>query len=111
MFVQNIFEISNKKGSKAMIKGVNKQIIEINDIENEHFYKAILFVRPESSPRSEEYLNKQANEYITLTEGNIKSAPIGYLRNKQSRNKRKLITTAIISAAALVIVSCLLLCM
>ena len=92
-----------------MIKGVNKQIIEINDIENEHFYKAILFVRPESSPRSEEYLNKQADEYISLTSDSIKSTPIGYLRAKESQNKRKLILTAVISGVALILVSCLLL--
>ena len=92
-----------------MIKGVNKHIIEINDIENEHFYKAILFVRPESSPRSEEYLNKQADEYISLTSDSIKSTPIGYLRAKESQNKRKLILTAVISGVALILVSCLLL--
>ena len=31
-----------------MIRGVNKQIIEVNEIENAPFYRAILFVRPES---------------------------------------------------------------
>lgn len=92
-----------------MIKGVNKQIIEINDIENEHFYKAILFVRPESSPRSEEYLKKQANEYILTTSDNIKSAPVGYLRAKQSQNKRKLILSAVICGAVIILVSCMLL--
>lgn len=92
-----------------MIKGVNKQIIEINDIENEHFYKAILFVRPESSPRSEEYLNKQANEYINLTEDNIKTAPIGYLRAKQCGRKKGLVLAAAIGGIIIVLVSCLLL--
>lgn len=32
-----------------MIRGVNKQIIEINETQNEYFEKAILFVRPSKS--------------------------------------------------------------
>ena len=74
-----------------MIKGVNKQIIEINDIENEFFYKAILFVRPESSPRSHDYLNKRANEYILYASCDAKNTPKGFLRNRETNKKRKLI--------------------
>ena len=30
-----------------MIKGVNKQIIEVNDPESKYFEKAVLYIRPE----------------------------------------------------------------
>ncbi|MBR5451633.1 MAG: hypothetical protein IKV36_01405 [Clostridia bacterium] len=79
-----------------MLKGVNKQIIEINDIENEYFYKAILFVRPESSPRPHEYLSKRANEYILYASCDIKNTPDGFLRSRESNKKRKLIIGATI---------------
>lgn len=90
-----------------MLKGVNKQIIEINDIENEYFYKAILFVRPESSPRPHEYLNKRANEYILFATCDIKNTPDGFLRNREKDKKRKLITGALIGAFLITAVSVL----
>ncbi len=87
-----------------MIKGVNKQIIEINDIENEHFYKAIFFVRPESGSKSEVGLKKSADEYIMLASSELSSAPAGFLRITQKRKKRRLIISlavAIIFAAVI----------
>lgn len=41
------------KGGKAMIKGVNKRIVEIPFPENPYFEKAVMFIRhdaPDSSP-------------------------------------------------------------
>ncbi len=46
-----------------MLKGVNKKIIEVNELENKCFYKAILFVRPEAERRRAEELERAANEY------------------------------------------------
>ncbi len=46
-----------------MIKGVNKQIIEINDMDNKVFEKAVLYVRPECSEISEAKLYNSANEF------------------------------------------------
>ncbi len=46
-----------------MIKGVNKQIIEINDMDNKVFEKAVLYVRPEYSDMAETKLRNSANEF------------------------------------------------
>lgn len=91
-----------------MIKGVNKQIIEINDIENEYFYKAILFVRPESSPRSHEYLSKRANEYILFASCGVKDVPNGFLRSRYEGKKRRLLTAAVVACFAAISVAVLL---
>lgn len=50
-----------------MIKGVNKQIIEINDIENKVFEKAVLYIRPEYSDSSISKLHNSAKEFISNT--------------------------------------------
>ena len=84
-----------------MLKGVNKQIIEVNDIENEHFYKAILFVRPESSPRSNEFLNKQANEYILSASQDTKALPKGFLRRRAASRKKAVIIGIGVASSAL----------
>ena len=36
-----------------MLRGVNRQIIEVNDIENPYFERAILFVKPGCGEASE----------------------------------------------------------
>ncbi len=47
-----------------MLKGVNKHIIEVVDMENEYFEKAILFLRPGHSGSDEGTLRQRAGEYI-----------------------------------------------
>lgn len=47
-----------------MLRGVNKQIIEINSTDNCYFEKAILFVRPEFSEVSETKLHDNAAEFL-----------------------------------------------
>lgn len=44
-----------------MIKGINKQIIEIKCTNNEYFDKILLFVNSEKSNVSNDFLVKQAN--------------------------------------------------
>ncbi len=43
-----------------MIKGVNKQVLEINETQNTFFEKAIFFVKPEYSGMSEGRLREKA---------------------------------------------------
>lgn len=50
-----------------MIKGVNKQVVEITETGNEYFEKAIFFVRPEYSGLSEGKLREKANSAIDKT--------------------------------------------
>ena len=45
-----------------MIKGINKQIIEIKCTNNEYFDKVLLFVNSKNYGISTEYLKKQAKE-------------------------------------------------
>ncbi|OJU14365.1 MAG: hypothetical protein BGN88_02355 [Clostridiales bacterium 43-6] len=47
-----------------MIKGVNKQIIEVSDTGNKHFEKAILFVRPEYMSETEQTIRKEAYRFL-----------------------------------------------
>ena len=44
-----------------MIKGVNKQVLEITETQNGFFEKAIFFVKPEYSGMSEGKLRESAN--------------------------------------------------
>ena len=47
-----------------MIRGVNRQIIEINDTNNKIFERAVLYVRPEYQNINFGKLEKSANNYI-----------------------------------------------
>lgn len=58
-----------------MVKGVNRQIIEINNTDSEYFEKALLFLRAGKSPYEKEAAEKEAKEYIrSLEEGSAKPA-------------------------------------
>lgn len=43
-----------------MIKGVNRQVLEIHDTGNDYFEKALFFVKPEYSTINERKLHEQA---------------------------------------------------
>lgn len=45
-----------------MIKGVNRQVLEIHDTGNQYFEKALLFVKPEYSTLSETRLRDAAQK-------------------------------------------------
>lgn len=47
-----------------MIKGVNKQVLEVAQTENSYFEKAIFFVKPEYSGLSEGRLQKRAKKEL-----------------------------------------------
>lgn len=47
-----------------MLKGVNKHVVEVVDIESEYFEKAILFLRPGRSDSDEGALRQRAGEYL-----------------------------------------------
>ncbi|MDD2956115.1 MAG: hypothetical protein PHD67_07355 [Oscillospiraceae bacterium] len=47
-----------------MIRGVNKKIIEIVDIQNDYFDKAILFVREGKGDRDSGEIKQKAGEYV-----------------------------------------------
>ena len=47
-----------------MLKGINRRIIEINKTNNEFFEKAILFVRSEKVEFEQNFLSKEADNYL-----------------------------------------------
>lgn len=77
-----------------MLKGVNKQIIEVTDTGNNYIKKAILFVNPEKSHYDEEFLIHQAKKYLQQTEKKDR-AP-----KPPSKKKKLLFTLGEIGAGA-----------
>ena len=49
-----------------MIKGVNKQVLEVTNTENPYFEKIIFFVKPEYQNGHAEKLKKEAQLYLSL---------------------------------------------
>ena len=46
-----------------MLKGVNRQILEVNNTENEYFEKVLFFVKPEYSNMNDKKLSFEAEMY------------------------------------------------
>lgn len=47
-----------------MLKGVNKSVVEVVDMESEYFEKAILFLRPGRGAVDDGILRRKAGEYL-----------------------------------------------
>ena len=45
-----------------MIKGINKQILEVTNTDNPYFERVIFFVRPQSAKTDEQLLKKEAEK-------------------------------------------------
>ncbi len=87
-----------------MVKGVNRQIIEINDTGNKYFEKALLFVAAGRSETAISELNKQAREYMrTLSENTEKAVSLRERCKRKNRKKLLIATTAGIILCAAVI--------
>lgn len=69
-----------------MIKGVNKQVLEINETQNGFFEKAIFFVKPEYSGMGEGKLRESARKEIE----NAGKPPKRYYGYKKERYKKAL---------------------
>lgn len=51
-----------------MIKGVNKQILEVTNTENPYFEKIIFFVKPEYKNTDRKKLQKEAESLATIAQ-------------------------------------------
>ena len=51
-----------------MVKGVNKQILEVTNTENPYFEKIIFFVKPEYKTADRKKLQKEAEALATITQ-------------------------------------------
>lgn len=87
-----------------MLRGVNRQIIEINSTDNSYFEKAILFVRPEFSDLSENKLRDNADSFLNEVV-TVKITPAKLPDNKsKSKEKNKKLSFSIISTIAGIVV-------
>ena len=74
-----------------MIKGVNKQVLEISETQNGFFEKAIFFVKPEYSGMGEGRLKESARKEIE----NAGKPPIRSYKYKNARIKNAIILTTV----------------
>ena len=51
-----------------MMKGVNKQVLEVTNTENPYFEKIIFFVKPEYKSADRKMLQTQAEALATITQ-------------------------------------------
>lgn len=77
-----------------MVKGVNRQVLEIHETGCEYFEKALFFVRPEFSGESEGKLKGKALKSIHNSSGIPKT------RKQKIKNKAFLIAELLASAGA-----------
>lgn len=81
-----------------MIKGVNKQVLEINETQNSFFEKAIFFVKPEYSGLSEGRLRETAEKQLSCV-----GAPPEERENKKRFIKNKCITAALLITVGVIL--------
>lgn len=65
-----------------MLRGVNKNIIEVLETENKYFEKVILFIRPDLSSDETNDLKKKADDYLS----NIQAMPKEKYNGKYTNN-------------------------
>ena len=88
-----------------MLRGVNKQIIEINETENKMFERAVLYVRPEYAELTETKLHSYANDFIK----EISDNELWCVNEEGSRSKmvnKRGIRAIILSVAAALCIIC-----
>lgn len=67
-----------------MIKGVNRQMIEINDTGNIYFERALLVIRPGFTDQPAEQLQREGREYLRQAGGYT-----GLDKNRRRTTKRR----------------------
>lgn len=90
-----------------MVKGVNRQIIEINDTGNRHFERVLLFVSAGSSDLTESQLQEKAQEYLQKISPEFKNMPSLRQRCTKRSNRRKALivsAVAVLAVAAAILV-------
>ena len=80
-----------------MIKGVNKQVLEINETHNGYFEKAIFFVNPEYCGLSEGKLREKAGMEIEAAG----KPPRKQYGNPHSKKRRVILSVAIFIAGVI----------
>jgi len=83
-----------------MLRGVNKQIIEVNNTGNRYFDKALLFINPQYADISRHKLDIEANKYIESLENVAANSSVGYLKKS---TKKGIIRTSLVFSISIVL--------
>lgn len=81
-----------------MIKGVNKNIIEVNDPDSIYFEKAVFYLRPHIRRLPEEISREEIKLYLA-------DAGLSGTVSRRRRRKIPLIAGALLIAAAVIIIA------
>ncbi len=76
-----------------MVKGVNRQIIEINDTGNRYFERVLLFVSPDKSDMPTERLKKEAKSLLLDLSPDF-NGTVGLRERYKQKLKRKKLAIA-----------------
>lgn len=82
-----------------MIKGVNRQVVEVNDTGCEYFERIMFFVKPEYSGISEGKIRERAGMIAASTKG----VPPTKIKRNRFLEIGKLVVSAIVGAALAVV--------
>lgn len=85
-----------------MVKGINRQVLELNDTGSRYFEKAFFFVKPEYSRESESVLRQSALRAVNDGLGVPKS------RRQKIKSKVALFAELLISAGAGAVITVLI---
>lgn len=85
-----------------MVKGINRQVLELNDTGSRYFEKAFFFVKPEYSRESESVLRQSALRAVNEGLGVPKS------RRQKIKSKVALFAELLISAGAGAVITALI---
>ena len=81
-----------------MVKGVNKQIIEINNTDSIYFEKAVFYLRPHINALPPDVSREEAEEYI--------SQITGEMLFKKKRSRLWIYALLLLAAVAVVLIIC-----
>ena len=90
-----------------MVKGVNRQRIEINDTGNRHFERVLLFVSAGSSDLTDSQLQAKAEEYLRKISPEFKNTPTLREHCKRKNGRKRLLIalgSVLLAVAAAVVV-------
>lgn len=85
-----------------MVKGINRQVLELNDTGSRYFEKAFFFVKPEYSRESESVLRQSALRAVNEGLGVPKS------RRQKIKSKAVRLAELLISAGAGAVITALI---
>lgn len=85
-----------------MVKGINRQVLELNETGSRYFEKAFFFVKPEYSRESESVLRQSALRAVSNGLGVPKS------RRQRVKSKIALFVELLVSAGAGAVITALI---